>query len=94
MISSIAFFEISKIYYRENHIYDLGNVNVKKEMQDKERKKRHLAGEKRGILVNCLTHHICNSSVFVITKIPNRSENITIVVVYAITLLIQIHAFH
>ncbi len=95
MISSIAFSsEISKIYYRENHIYDLGNVNVKKEMQDKEKKKATSRGRKRGILGKLFGLIIfVIAAFFVITKIPNRSENITIVVVYAITLLIQIMLF-
>ncbi len=95
MISSIAFSsEISKIYYRENHIYNLGNVNVTKEKQNKEKKTATSTGRKKGILGKLFGLILfAIVAFFVITKIFDNSGNIIIVAVYAITLLIQIRLF-
>jgi DNA-directed RNA polymerase subunit RPC12/RpoP len=95
MISSITFSsEISKIYYRENHIYDIGNVNVKKEKQKKEKRKATSPGRKSGILGKLLGFIIfVIVAFFVITRVLDISGNVTIVAVYTITLLIQIILF-
>lgn len=93
MISSIVFSnEISKIYYRENHIFDIGNVNVKKGKQ--KRKKAETAKWKRvifGILLGIIIFVVTVFFTLLITL--GGGGSMINPVVYAVTLLIQIILF-
>ena len=93
MISSIAFSsEISKIYYRESHIFDLGNVNVKKRKQKKEKAKYN---KLKNVILKIMVVFIIFAiiSFYIFMKILDSSGNIVNPAVYAITLLIQIIIF-
>ena len=97
MISSLVFSnEISKIYYRENHIFDIGNVNVKKRKQKKNKKKENtkFAKLKRGILGTLLGLLILVVAAFFTLVITlGGSGSMVNPLAYAITLLIQIILF-
>ena len=93
MISSIVFYsEISKIYYRENRIFDIGNVNVKTEKLKKKKAKfpkwiRVVLGTLLGLIIFAIAAFLTLMVIF------DSSRRMTNSVVYAITLLIQIILF-
>ncbi|MGI6506879.1 MAG: hypothetical protein ACOX4A_00620 [Saccharofermentanales bacterium] len=95
VISSIVFSsEISKIYYRENRIFDIGYVNAKKGIQKKE-KKRAPSPRKQGCLSGILVVLVILAvfAYFVLSDILDSNGHLVNPVVYAITLLIQIILF-
>jgi DNA-directed RNA polymerase subunit RPC12/RpoP len=95
MISSIVFSgEISKIYYRENHIFDFGNVNVGKGKQKKEKKKAKSPKRKNAIyriILGLIIFAIFAFYVFM--EILDSRGNMANPVIYAITFFIQIILF-
>ncbi|MGI6071545.1 MAG: hypothetical protein ACOX75_00825 [Lachnospiraceae bacterium] len=95
IISSIVFsFEISKIYYRENHIFDIGNVNVEKRKQTQKRKKVKPSGKNKAALGAFFTAIIFTAiAFFALTKVLDSSGKMVNPVIYAITLVIQIILF-
>ncbi|NLJ70417.1 MAG: hypothetical protein GX328_03000 [Clostridiaceae bacterium] len=95
MISSIVFSnEISNIYYRENHIFDIGNVNIKKGKRTQKKEKTKLPKWMRVILGTLFGIIIFATVVFlVLMVIYDKSRKMTNLVVYAIALLIQIILF-
>ncbi|HHU53179.1 MAG TPA: hypothetical protein GXZ43_03755 [Clostridiaceae bacterium] len=93
MISSSVFSgEISKIYYKENHIFDIGNVSVKKRKQKKKKTKfpKWIIGIFRTLLGLVI---FAIGAFLVLMVIYDSSRKMTNLVVYAITLLIQIILF-
>ncbi len=97
-ISSIVFSrEISKIYYRENHIFDLGNVNIKREKQDRDKKKKKNTKSPRkksslfGFLIGFII--VAATVLFGTMDMADGVKNKANPLVYAITLLFQIHLF-
>ena len=94
IITSFVFSgEIKKIYYRENHIYDLGNVHFRKGKQEK--KKPVSSGRKKGMSkVSALLFMMVVITIFLKMDIPfyiigNKMTSW----VYAVALLIQIILF-
>lgn len=96
VISSIVFSsEISKIYYRENRIFDIGYVNAKKGTQKKKKKKKTTSPRGKGCLNGILFALISFVilAYFVLSEILDSNGPLVNPVVYAITLLIQIILF-
>ena len=98
-ISSIVFSrEISKIYYRENHIFDIGNVNIKAKREKLKKKKKKInaksPGKKSAVLAKLIAFIILVAALYFLSAgMLDSVENKTNSVVYAITLLIQIILF-
>jgi DNA-directed RNA polymerase subunit RPC12/RpoP len=101
MISSIVLSsEISKIYYRENHIFNIGNVNInekqKQEQKQKNKKKKAEWSKKKK---NRVALFILLSSVFIVFPLIlaffsiMEMKGLTIPAIYAITLFFQIILF-
>ncbi|HOF01523.1 MAG TPA: zinc ribbon domain-containing protein [Spirochaetota bacterium] len=94
-VSSIAFFyEILKIYYRENHIFNIGNASVNKAEQKKEQERRKKKAKSK-IKKRFLFIMVASFSLFIILAffaIANVVGKVNLVI-YAVTLLLHIILF-